>query len=149
MIILWWHWLVLGLLLVLGELATPGGFYILFFGVAALIVGALAGLGIGGPAWLQVLLFSILAVLGLALFRTRLITWMQVDPQAPGIDTLVGEIGTVGEPLPPGGVGKIELRGSSWSARNASDSTLPAGVRCKVVSVDGLMLYVAPEGGRS
>ena len=37
--ILWWHWLVLGLLLVLAELAASGGFYIIFFGIAALIVG--------------------------------------------------------------------------------------------------------------
>ncbi len=32
----WWIWIVLGLMLVLGELVTPGGFYILFFGIAAI-----------------------------------------------------------------------------------------------------------------
>jgi membrane protein implicated in regulation of membrane protease activity len=148
MTILWWHWLVLGLLLVVGELATPGGFYILFFGISALLVGVLAGVGIAGPVWFQVLLFSILAVVGLAVFRTRLLSWMQVNPQAPQIDTLVGEVGTVGEPLAPGSMGKVQLRGASWSARNASDATLETGARCRVVRVDGLTLYVAPEGGR-
>ena len=44
--ILWWHWLVLGLLLVLAELATAGGFYVIFFGIAALTVGVLAGFGL-------------------------------------------------------------------------------------------------------
>ena len=33
----WWHWAVLGLVLGLLELATPGGFFILFFGVGALL----------------------------------------------------------------------------------------------------------------
>jgi regulator of protease activity HflC (stomatin/prohibitin superfamily) len=33
----WWIWIVLGLVLLLGELVTPGGFYILFFGVGAII----------------------------------------------------------------------------------------------------------------
>ena len=33
----------LGLLLSSGELLTPGGFYIIFFGIGAVIVGVLAG----------------------------------------------------------------------------------------------------------
>ena len=28
----WWIWVVLGLALLLGEILTPGGFYLLFFG---------------------------------------------------------------------------------------------------------------------
>ena len=47
--ILWWHWLVLGLVLVVSEMATPGGFYIVFFGVGALAVGILAGFDMAGP----------------------------------------------------------------------------------------------------
>ena len=31
---LWWYWLLLGLLLLGAEMMTPGGFYILFFGLA-------------------------------------------------------------------------------------------------------------------
>ena len=56
MTILWWHWLVLGLLLAVAELATAGGFYLLFFGIGALLVGGLAGLGLVTEAWLQILL---------------------------------------------------------------------------------------------
>ena len=49
--ILWWHWLVLGLLLVVVELVSAGGFYIIFFGVGALIVGLLSASGAAGPGW--------------------------------------------------------------------------------------------------
>ena len=52
--ILWWHWLVLGLLLVLAELAASGGFYIIFFGIGALVVGLLASAGLAGPVWMQI-----------------------------------------------------------------------------------------------
>ncbi len=38
---------------------TPGGFYILFFGLAALAVGAVAGVGFILSEWLQWLLFSV------------------------------------------------------------------------------------------
>jgi len=147
--VLWWHWLVLGLVLVVGELATPGGFYLLFFGLGAIIVGLLAAAGLAGPVTVQVLGFTVLSVGLLAIFRARLLQWMQGNPQAPAIDTLVGEIATTVEALEPHAVGKVELRGTSWSARNASESVIAAGVRCRVARVEGLMLYVAPEGGRS
>ncbi len=37
---IWWYWMLLGLVLLGAEMVTPGGFYILFFGLAALIVGS-------------------------------------------------------------------------------------------------------------
>ena len=46
MSLLWWHWIVIGLLLVLGEMASAGGFYLIFFGVAGLLVGILAAFGL-------------------------------------------------------------------------------------------------------
>ncbi len=42
---IWWYWMLLGLVLLGAEMVTPGGFYILFFGLAALVVGTLAGAG--------------------------------------------------------------------------------------------------------
>lgn len=144
--ILWWHWLVFGLLLVVAEMAASGGFYIIFFGISALAIGLLGASGIELPVWSQLLLFSVVALLSLFLFRTRLLKWMQLDPQAPPIDTLVGEIGMVKVTLEPGSIGKIELRGASWTARNVSPITLTAGARCRVFAVDGLTMNVGPEG---
>lgn len=147
--ILWWHWLVLGLLLVLAELATAGGFYVIFFGVAALVVGVLSGFDMAGPLWVQLLLFSALSLASLLLFRARLLEWVQHDPQRPEIDTLVGEIGIASDELAPGTVGKVEVRGAAWSARNTTGAPLGRGVRVRVVRVDGLTLDVEPEGVRS
>ncbi len=144
-----WHWLVLGLLLVLAELATPGGFFVIFFGVSALIVGALAKLGLAGPVWTQLLLFSVLSIILLVLFRSRLLKAIQNDPQRPEVDSLVGEIGHVDGAIAPGGIGKIEVRGAAWSARNTTSSTLGRGTRCRVLRVDGLMLDIEPEGAHS
>jgi membrane protein implicated in regulation of membrane protease activity len=42
----------------------------------------------------------------------------------------------------------VELHGSAWSARNASTEMLAGGTRVRVLRVEGLMLYVAPEGAR-
>ncbi len=59
----WWIWILLGLLISVAELMTPGGFYILFFGIGAVIVGILVGFQVAGPAWFQFILFSALSVL--------------------------------------------------------------------------------------
>ena len=46
----WWYWLVLGLVLVALEMASSGGFYIIFFGVAAVVVALLAATGLAAPS---------------------------------------------------------------------------------------------------
>ena len=94
-------------------------------------------------------MFSVISVVSLLLFRTRLLKWMQVDPQAPEVDSLVGEIGLLEGAIAPGQIGKIEVRGSAWNARNATSSEIPRGMRCRVVRVKGLMLEVEPEGAHS
>ncbi len=144
----WWHWLVFGLVLVLAEVATAGGFYIIFFGIGAIIVGLLSSGNLAGPVGVQILLFAVLSVGSLLLFRGRLLGWFQTDPQAPAVDQLVGEVAVVTEDLTAGGVGKVELRGAAWSARTTSGGTLSRGARCRVKGVDGLMLLVEPEGAR-
>ena len=146
--ILWWHWLVLGLVLVVAEMAAAGGFYIIFFGIGALTVGVLAGLGFAGPVWMQILLFSAVSVSTLAIFRGRMLRAFQPDVQLPKIDALVGEVAIATEDLPPGGVGRVELRGAAWSARNGADVAVTRGARCRVTGVDGLTLYIVLEGAR-
>ncbi|MDC4227637.1 MAG: NfeD family protein [Candidatus Manganitrophus sp.] len=43
------------------------------------------------------------------------------------------------------GVGKAELRGTAWSARNVGETPVTKGQRCKVVQIDGLTLWVRNE----
>lgn len=141
----WWTWLLIGLALLGVEVFTPGGFFVLFFGVGALVVGALVGLGIGGPAWVQWLTFSVVSVVSLLLFRSRLLARFGQDTPGARLDTLEGEVAIPLEDLVPAAVGKAELRGTVWSALNDDDRILFKGQRCRVVRVDGLTLYVRAE----
>jgi hypothetical protein len=140
----WWHWLAGGLALMVAELATPSGFFIIFFGVGAVTVGLLAGIQVVTSGSMQWLLFSVLSILYLVVFRGRLQARVQIPPP-PHVDSLVGVLAIVQERLSPGVVGKVEVRGSSWSARNTSDVTLDVGQRARVAAVDGLTLTVVPE----
>ena len=146
---LWWHWLALGLILIALEMAASGGFYVIFFGIAALAIGALRLFDLAGPAWLQFLLFSVVSVGSLLLFRSPFLRWMHLDHPGTDVDSLLGETAMPLEDIVPGAVGRAELRGTVWSARNASGVAIARGQRCVVVRVDRLMIFLEPEGARS
>ena len=142
----WWLWVLLGLGLLAFEVLTPGGFFALFFGLAALLVGALTGLDASGPLWLQWLLFSGISVGFVLLLRRPLLARVKTTPRSlPPIDSLLGEVATLLEDLPPGAVGRAELRGSGWTVRSVEPKTLAKGARCRVERVDGFTLWIRPE----
>lgn len=149
MAIVWWHWLALGLVLIALELAASGGFYIIFFGVAAIVIAALSLIGVSGPTWAQLLLFSVLSVISLLVFRNPMLRWMKLDAGGGEVDSLVGETAVAKQDIPAGEIGRVELRGTSWSARNRGAELLTTGRRCVVVGVDRLMLIIEAEGARS
>jgi membrane protein implicated in regulation of membrane protease activity len=138
----WWLWLLAGIALLGVEVLTPGGFYVMFFGVGALVVGLLVGLQAGGPPWVQWLVFSGVSVASLLLFRGRILARFQTAERATPMDTLEGELAIPMDDLAPGAVGKAELRGTSWTAQNVDDRPLAKGQRCRVVRVEGLTLFI-------
>lgn len=143
---IWWLWIFLGLVLLGVEMMMPGGFYMLFIGLAALTVGALAGLHLVGEAWVQWLLFSVLSLGSLLVFREPLRRLTQLrSPTDDVANGVVGELALVQEDLAPGAFGKAELRGTVWSAKNAGPSLLKKGARGRVARVDGLTLWLQSE----
>jgi len=143
---IWWHWLLLGLLLLGAEMMTPGGFYILFFGLAALVVGAIAWLELVPGESMQWLLFSGIAIASLLLFRGPLLARIHASEiKHPDVDSMTGEIAIPIDTLAAGAVGKVELRGTTWSARNSGPTPLTKGQRSKVTGMDGLTLLITGE----
>jgi len=138
----WWIWVLVGLFLLALEAATPGGFFFAFFGLSGLLVGGLVALGWGGSLAVQWLLFSALALIALMALRGPLKAKLNVDGKQKPVDQLSEQEAVALEDLPVGGVGKVELRGSAWSARNGSEALIAKGQRCRVEKVDGLTLWV-------
>jgi membrane protein implicated in regulation of membrane protease activity len=145
----WWIWLILGCALLLLEMATPGGFYFIFFGSSAFVVGILDLLGLAKTPWMEWILFSAFAAASTAIFRKRLLQrWGATIPTGE-VDTLVGEVATVIDGISAGGVGRAELRGTAWSARNTGNQALSRGQRCLVERVDGLTIFIRAEASGS
>jgi len=138
----WWMWVVLGMVLLLGEVLTPGGFFIIFFGAAAVVVGLLKALGLDMALSYELMTFAILSIMGLVFFRKPLQQrFRQLTPDLR-VDEMSGELGTAMEEIAAGATGKVELRGASWNAVNAGSGVLPKGCACVVERVDGLTLTV-------
>ncbi len=140
----WWVWVLFGLVLLLAELLTPGGFYVIFFGAGAILVGVLKLLGWAGPSWADWLAFTGLSLVSLAFFREPLMRRLNLKG-GKRVDTLEGETALVTEDVAPGGVGKAEMRGASWTARSSGDVALARGRRCRVERVEGLTIWLRAE----
>ena len=137
----WWMWMILGLVLAIAEAQIPTNLFLLAFGIGGLIVGALVGLGYGGPQWLQWLVFTLVSI-GAVLVSKRTLTRADNGHQ---VDDLRSEPALVIADIPADGVGRAELRGTTWSARSSGGVALGQNTRCRVERVEGLTLWLRAE----
>lgn len=145
----WWIWLLLGLALLALEIVTPSGFYIFFFGIGAIVTGVVVDAGLGGPPWLQWLFFSFFSIASAYLLRHRLSRTFSAHSAQRDADpgALIGESAVLLGDLRSGGVGRAEIRGTSWTVRAREPRDLPSGTYCIVENVDGATLWVRAEQG--
>jgi membrane protein implicated in regulation of membrane protease activity len=137
----WWGWIVVGVVLLGGELVANAQFYLVFLGIAAVLVGFLEVAGLAGGTAMQWAIFGVLSVVLLLGFRGRIYGRFR-GTSPPGHETIVGEFATVKKAMAPGELGHAELRGTLWSARNVGDEALGAGQRAQVVRLEGLVIDV-------
>ncbi|HGM5808399.1 TPA: NfeD family protein [Serratia marcescens] len=138
-----WFWLSLGGVLLAAEMLGAGG-YLLWSGVAALLVGALIWL-LPPLSWAwQGMIFAVLTVVVAYLWWY----WLRRRPASasggsPVLNQrnrqLIGTRATLTEPM-HNGMGRINIGDSSWRAQAAED--LPAGTEVEVVAVEGVTLVI-------
>ncbi|HFS8990634.1 TPA: NfeD family protein [Serratia marcescens] len=138
-----WFWLSLGGVLLAAEMLGAGG-YLLWSGVAALLVGALIWL-LPPLSWAwQGMTFAVLTVVVAYLWWY----WLRRRPAAASSGSpvlnqrnrqLIGTRATLTEPM-HNGMGRINIGDSSWRAQAAED--LPAGTEVEVVAVEGVTLVI-------
>jgi membrane protein implicated in regulation of membrane protease activity len=136
----WWIWVLVAFVLLTIEFFSTT-MHIGFFAVGAFLVAILVGSGVDIPLWGQLLIFAITSVVALIFVRPFIVRKLGLS-RTPVVDTMIGEEAVVMGEIPAAGMGKAELRGSTWNARNVGETTLAAGQRCTVERIDGLLLHV-------
>ncbi|MFT4173752.1 MAG: NfeD family protein [Rhodocyclaceae bacterium] len=141
---MWW---VLGFALIAAELLVPS-FFIIWFGVAALLVGLLVwiasvGLAVQIVAWAA--LSIVLVVLWFKVFKQRTVS------SAGTADAALGEVGMLIHDVRPFHPGKVRFQrpilGSDvWEC--VAEEDIRTGERVRVVAVEGRALRVSSAATR-
>ena len=142
---LWWHWMVLGAVILGAELfAIDAQFYLVFLGVSAALVGLAGLVGISMPEWVQWTAFATLSLVSFFTFRKSLYEKIRGDGVGFN-ETISGKTVNIVDELAAGSESRTDFRGTKWTVRNIGSEPIAAGSRAKVVKVDGLTLHVESE----
>ena len=139
----YWHWLGLGILLMILDLVIGANFFLIWIGVAA-ITTAIIDIIIPGLDWQYQMSFFALASVMLAFI------WKKYTITSSGSDSklnkrsqqYIGRTFSVVKAV-KNGRGKIKIGDSVWAV--TCDSDLPIGTDVKVVSVNGVILCVEKD----
>jgi membrane protein implicated in regulation of membrane protease activity len=143
--IVWILWVVLGVVLIIAEVFTPG-FVLLWFGIGALAAAfaSMLGLGLG----LQFLTFILISTALTALSRTIFVNYFTREGGEHGLKSgaagMPGQVGTV-VTSSRGALdeGAVKVFGSIWTAYPAEgEPPLEAGDRVVVERLQGASIYV-------
>lgn len=139
-----WNWVVLGLLLLGAEILAPG-FFLIWIGIAAVIVGAVSLALWDASFWnwqAQVLVFLALALI--SAFAGRALMKRGDVSDEPLLNRrgaqMIGEMTTLREAI-VNGRGRVKIGDTTWSV---SGPDLDAGTKVRVTGAADMKLTVEP-----
>lgn len=140
----WWHWAVLGIGLVVAELAVPA-FFIIWFGLGALLVALLLVVVPQASLTVQILVWAVasaaMVVLWFRLFKPHL----HKTRVGMSDSNVVGETGLLIRAVEPYAKGQVRFQkplvGSEvWDC--IADEPIKSGERVRVLGIEGSFLKV-------
>ncbi len=139
----WWYWIVLGLCLVMSELVVPA-FFVIWFGIGALLVGATLLLMPTLGMAVQLTLWAGLSTL-LVIFWFRYLKPKTVSLAGSSSAQAIGEVGLLVSDLCPDSRGQVRFQkpvlGSDlWECY--AETPIKAGERVRVVKIEGHFIKV-------
>lgn len=136
----YWQWWILGCVLLIFELLLPA-IFLIWIGLAAIVVGVLVLLVPGLPSEWQLLSFAILSAGFIPLGRHYFIT-TRVKSDHPLLgkrgQQYVDRVLTLEEPIVDG-VGRVNVDDGSWRVQGED---APLGTRVRVIGVSSATLIV-------
>lgn len=144
-----WHWAVIGMLLMTGELFIPS-FAMLWFGVAALVTALLlwvVPMGLLSQVVIWLGLSIVVCILWFRLIQPRIKTRTKAGL---GGSVIVGEIGMIVSPVLTNGLGVVrfsvpKVGAAEWACRTLDGRPIEVGTRVIVTAVMGNELIVMPK----
>lgn len=141
----WWVWMVGGIGLILAELIVPS-FFVVWFGLGALLVGLLALLAPDLSLTVQLAIWTAASLAMVMLWFKVFKPGFHKTRIGTATGEVVGEIGLLVNAVAPFERGKVRfqrpvLGSEEWICM--ADTPIAAGERVKVVAVEGSFLTVS------
>lgn len=141
--LVFWHWWLLGVVLIILEAFVPGTFF-LWMGVSAGVVGLLL-LVFPGIGWeYQVLIFAVFSIASISLWMIRLRkypTKTELSNLNKRAAQLLGRSTITKDPI-VNGLGTINIDDTIWRVLGPD---CPSGTRVKIIGAEGTELKVEME----
>ena len=137
----WVVWAIVAVLLAVGEIFTPGLFFLGPIALAAAAATATAALG--GALWLQLVVFGLGSVAAVGFLRPIAKAHLTM-PRAirTGSAALEGAKAVVLQPVTSRG-GRVKIGGEEWSARSyVPDEEFDVGTEVEVAQIQGATALV-------
>ncbi len=141
-----WNWMVLGFVLLVMEVIAPG-IFMLWIGIAALLIGAVSLLIWDAAFWtgqVQVLAFLVLSLVS-AYVGKKLVGGRNIPTDQPLLNRrgaqMIGKMATLAEPIKDGR-GRIKLGDTLW---RVAGPDLPAGTQVRVTAAADTDLELTVE----
>jgi membrane protein implicated in regulation of membrane protease activity len=138
----WLIWVVVAVALAIGEVLTPGLFFLGPVALAAAVAAVASLLGAGAVGSFAV--FIVCSVASLALLRPIARRHVRMPTLSrTGTDALVGRKGVVTQRVDAVG-GRVRIGGEEWSARSYLDGEVFAeGQTVDIIQIEGVTALVA------
>jgi membrane protein implicated in regulation of membrane protease activity len=137
----WVAWAIVAVLLAVGEIFTPGLFFLGPIALAALASTVVAA--VGGPVWLQIVVFGVGSFAAVGLLRPIARRHLTM-PRAirTGAAALEGAKAVVLQRVDGRG-GRVKIGGEEWTARSyVPDEEFDVGTEVEVVQIQGATALV-------
>jgi len=100
---------------------------------------------LGGPLWLQLILFLGVSAGLLAMLRPLVRKYVKPKITATNVDALIGSQGYVTETVDNiAATGQVKLGAMPWTARSTDGSPISEGTLVRVDRIEGVKVFVSP-----
>lgn len=137
-------WLIVLVMCLVIEIGTLGLTTIWFAGGS--LLATIVAL-VGGPLWLQILVFLVTSIVLLIFTRPVAMKYFNKNRIKTNVESMAGKQGIVTEMVDNiKGMGKIVADGMEWTARSKDNGTIAEGSVVTILEIQGVKAIVEEKG---
>lgn len=140
---IWLIWMIIGILLIIGEIFTPS-FFMILIGISSLLAGIVAFFIPVNLIFIPLCVFAVSTALLLIYLRPICLKYLyNKNAQSSNVDAMKGKIVTAETKIDGTNSGTVKLYADLWKARTENGCIIEAGEKVCIVRVEGNVVIVS------